>query len=40
MRTLYEQRVSPEVRQSRDYVHEELIRTLADGDASLLEMKT
>ncbi len=40
VRTLYEQRVSPEVRQSRDYVHEELIRTLADGDASLLDMKT
>lgn len=40
VRTLYDQRVSAEVRQSRDYVHEELIRTLADGDASLLDMKT
>jgi len=40
VRTLYEQRVPAEVRQSTDYVHEELIRTLADGDASLLEAKT
>lgn len=40
VRTLYEQRVPPEVRQSTDYVHEELIRMLADGDASLLEVKT
>ena len=40
VRTLYEQRVPPEVRQSTDYVHEELIRTLADGDASLLDAKT
>ena len=40
VRTLYEQRVPPEIRQSTDYVHEELIRTLADGDASLLEAKT
>jgi len=40
VRTLYEQRVPPEVRQNTDYVHEELIRTLADGDASLLEAKT
>jgi len=39
VRTLYEQRVPPEVRQNTDYVHEELIRTLADGDASLLEAK-
>ena len=39
VRALYEQRVPPEVRQSTDYVHEELIRTLADGDASLLEAK-
>jgi len=40
VRTLYEQRVPAEVRQHTDYVHEELIRTLADGDASLLEAKT
>lgn len=36
-RTLYEQRVPAEVRQNTDYVQQELIRTLADGDASLLE---
>ena len=40
MRTLYEQRVPPEVRQRTDYFHEELIRMLADGDASLLEVKS
>jgi glycolate oxidase len=40
VRTLYEQRVPAAVRQGTDYVHEELIRTLADGDASLLEAKT
>lgn len=40
VRTLYEQRVPAEVRQSTDYVYEELIRTLADGDASLLEAKS
>ena len=40
VRTLYEQRVPAEVRENTDYVHEELIRTLADGDASLLEAKT
>jgi hypothetical protein len=39
VRTLYEQRVPAEVRRNTDYVHEELIRTLADGDASLLEAK-
>jgi len=36
VRALYEQRVPAEVRRNTDYVHEELIRTLADGDASLL----
>ncbi len=36
-RALYDQRVPADVRQSSDYVLEELIRTLADGDASLLE---
>jgi hypothetical protein len=40
VRTLYEKRVPAEVRQSSDYVHEELIRTLADGDASLFEAST
>jgi hypothetical protein len=40
VRTLYDQRVPLEVRQNTDYVHEELIRTLAAGDASLLEAKS
>ena len=39
-RTLYEQRVPAEVRQGTDYVYEELIRTLADGDAGLLDTKS
>lgn len=38
-RALYEERVPFDVRRATDYVHEELIRTLADGDASLLEVK-
>ena len=38
-RVLYEQRVPPEVRQRADFFHDELVRTLADGDASLLELK-
>jgi hypothetical protein len=37
VRTLYEQRIPAEVRHGNDFVHEELIRTLADGDATLLE---
>lgn len=37
-RVLYEQRVPPPVRQHADYFHDELVRTLADGDASLLEV--
>jgi hypothetical protein len=36
-RSLYEQRVPPDVRHTSDYVRDELIRTLADGDATLLE---
>jgi hypothetical protein len=36
-RALYEQRVPSDVRHTSDYVREELIRTLADGDATLLE---
>jgi hypothetical protein len=36
---LYEQRVPPEVRQRSDLFHDELVRTLANGDASLLELK-
>jgi hypothetical protein len=39
-RVLYEQRVPPDVRQRADFFHDELVRTLADGDASLLEVKT
>jgi hypothetical protein len=35
-RVLYEQRVPAAVRQTADHFHEELVRTLANGDASLL----
>jgi hypothetical protein len=35
-RALYDQRVPPEIRERTDYIREELIRTLADGDANLL----
>ena len=38
-RALYEQRLSPEAKKSRDYFQDELVRTLADGDAALLEIK-
>jgi hypothetical protein len=40
VRALYEQRVPLEVRRHTDFVHEELVRTLADGDAALLDMGT
>lgn len=33
---MYRQRVSPEVQASTNYFHEEIVRTLAGGDASLL----
>jgi hypothetical protein len=36
-RVLYEERVPAAVRQHADYFHDELVRTLANGDASLLE---
>jgi len=36
-RVLYDQRVPPHVRQRADYFREELVRTLADGDSTLLE---
>jgi hypothetical protein len=36
-RTLYEQRVPVDVRAGADYFKEELVRTLADGDKSLLK---
>jgi hypothetical protein len=39
-RVLYEQRVPAHVRQRADYFHDELVRTLADGDASLVEART
>jgi len=37
-RVLYEQRVPPQVRQRVSYFNAELVRTLANGDASLLEL--
>ena len=37
-RAMYEQRVPPHIRGQRDHFHSELVRTLADGDASLLEV--
>jgi hypothetical protein len=37
-RELYEQRVPPAVRQRADYFHDELVRTLANGDGGLLGM--
>ena len=39
-RVLYEQRVPPHVPGRSDYFHDELVRTLADGDASLLAVQT
>jgi hypothetical protein len=39
-RAMYEQRVPPHVRERGDYFHDELVRTLADGDGSLLELRT
>ena len=39
-RVMYEQRVPPHVRERADYFHDELVRTLANGDASLLEVRT
>jgi len=37
-RVLYDQRVPPHVRQRALYFEDELVRTLADGDHSLLEV--
>jgi hypothetical protein len=37
-RVLYEQRVPDAVRQRADYFHDELVRTLANGDATLLQL--
>src|SRR3954454_24300628 len=39
-RVMYEQRVPAHVRDRADYFHDELVRTLADGDASLLEVRS
>jgi hypothetical protein len=39
-RMLYEQRVAPRVRQRADYFQDELVRTLANGDPGLLELRT
>jgi hypothetical protein len=39
-RAMYEQRVPPRVREHADYFRDELIRTLANGDESLLELGT
>ena len=39
-RVLYEQRVPPHVRARAPYFDDELVRTLADGDASLLGART
>ncbi len=39
-RVLYEQRVPAEVRRATDHFHAELVRTLADGDPSLLGQTT
>jgi hypothetical protein len=36
-RALYDERVPPHVRQQSDYFRAELVRTLANGDESLLE---
>ena len=37
---MYEQRVPPHVRERADYFQDELVRTLANGDASLLEVRS
>jgi len=39
-RVMYEQRVPPHIRRRADHFHDELVRTLADGDSSLLELRT
>ncbi len=36
-RVLYEQRVPKHVRQRANHFHDELVRTLADGDAALMD---
>jgi hypothetical protein len=39
-RAMYEERVPAHVRQQADYFRQELVRTLANGDATLLEVRT
>jgi len=39
-RVMYEERVPSHIRQRADHFHDELVRTLADGDATLLELPT
>src|SRR5262245_32184378 len=39
-RVMYEQRVPAQVRQQADYFHDELLRTLANGDPTLLDLRT
>lgn len=39
-RGLYEQRIPAHIRGAADYFHDELVRTLADGDQTLLELKS
>jgi hypothetical protein len=39
-RVMYEQRVPSHVRERADYFHDELVKTLANGDATLLELRT
>jgi len=38
-RVMYEERVAADVRQRGDFFYEELVRTLANGDPALLEMR-
>jgi hypothetical protein len=39
-RAMYEQRVPPHVRDRADHFHDELVKTLANGDATLLEVRS
>jgi hypothetical protein len=39
-RMLFEQRIAPRVRQRADYFHDELVRTLANGDPALLQLRS
>ena len=39
-RGLYEERVPAQIRRRADYFHDELVRTLANGDSTLLELRT